>query len=92
MLSISLIVERTVRVMTPSGITDSAMVGRTMCARCGPSRRQPVAFSGPMPIGGRAPSSTEKMMTSTMASQKCGTLTPTSAIEVTSRSTMRDLA
>ena len=38
------------------------------------------------------PSSTEKMMTSTIASQKCGTLTPTSAIEVTSRSTTRVLA
>jgi hypothetical protein len=32
------------------------------------------------------------MMTSTIASQKCGTLTPTSEIDVTSRSTMRDLA
>jgi len=59
---------------------------------CGQSRRQPVAFSGPSPIGGSMPSSTEKMITSTIASQKCGTLTPTSAIEVTSRSTTRDLA
>ena len=92
MLSVSLIVERTVRVTTPSGITDSAMVGSTMCARWARSKRQPVEFSGPMPIGGRAPSSTEKMMTSTIASQKCGTLTPTSEIRVTSRSTMRDLA
>ena len=85
-------VERTVRVTTPSGITESAMVGSTMCARWARSKRQPVEFSGPMPIGGSAPSSTEKMMTSTIASQKCGTLTPTSEIRVTSRSTMRDLA
>ena len=85
-------VERTVRVITPSGITDRAMVGRIMCAMCGQSRRQPVAFSGPIPIGGSMPSSTEKTITSTIASQKCGTLTPTSAIEVTRRSTMRDLA
>ena len=68
------------------------MVGRIMCLRCGQSKRQPVEFSGPIPIGGRTPSSTEKMITSTIASQKCGTLTPTSEIIVTSRSTMRDLA
>ena len=43
-------------------------------------------------MGGRAPSSTAKMMTSTIASQKWGTLTPTSEISVTRRSTMRDLA
>jgi hypothetical protein len=87
-----LIVERTVRVTTPSGITDKAMVGSTIWARWARSKVQPVEFSGPIPIGGRAPSSTAKMMTSTIASQKWGTLTPISEIRVTSRSTMRDLA
>ena len=46
------LVESTVRVTTPSGITDRAMVGSTMCDRWAASRRQPAEFSGPMPIGG----------------------------------------
>ena len=60
---------RTVLATTPIGMTDSAMTGSTMCRKLSIEKVNDVPPFGFMPSAGSQPSSTEKMITRTMASQ-----------------------
>ncbi len=68
-LRMSATVARTVRVTMPSGITDKVITGSTIERMCCQSQTHSALEPSPMPIAGSTPSSTEKMITSTMPSQ-----------------------
>ena len=64
--STSAIEERVVRIMMPSGVIASAMIGMTAYFAC--DQRNQVKFSepcGPIPVAGSHPSCTAKMITRT---------------------------